>query len=186
METIHGDNKKVKTTLSICVNQIRSTIALMDEFEHYPVYSSNYKTLELEDALRFFLEGEGRFTINLNISRKKPGWFPEFKSGNEYKGITFTELLRLYKDQIYFRDLTEMNDNGMWDAIRLTIKQNATRKMRIPINLKLKMAVPYRFHAQHSAHKTGFGDKYRWGELVEIGTKYGDTDSYYISYIKIN
>jgi len=186
MGTINHQIQQEQTILSRSINEIESTIKLMDEFESYPGYGSPFQTLELKDALRFYLAGEGRFTVTLYITRKKPKWFPEYNSSSDYRGITFTELIKDSKNQLYFSDLSEMIDNGIFSAVRSTVRQYSTKKIPFPSNKKLKIATPYKFHAQHSVHKTGFGDKYYGKELVEIGTKYGDTKHYYISYIKIN
>lgn len=161
---------------------------------------SNKGTIKLLDAFKESKEEYFKIRNNLNVYMNNRWYFLNLIISSSPKGryipldITITDLKQFYKN----------NDGIMFDEWRDALFSDKEYvfipKITLPVykfvlyleeqiqkhydtskqNQLVEFEKAIQINAQSSSNRSGYGNEYRWGELVYEGTKYGETSDYYI------
>ena len=156
------------TTLTVKVRKDTRTVALLDKFESLNENGSKkYKTLLLEDA--FYIRHLGhRYKISLYMQRKPLG------SSCIKSSLTFSDLKRDLVNCIY-----SVESNSPIKIVNEVLKAIAQiLNFEEESQVQFFFDLPVEFNAQNSSNRSGYGNRYRGGELVYEGTPYGETTTY--------
>ncbi len=167
------------------IRDIRSSVATMDIFEGKRSPHIRYKTMLIKRALRLKLNSN-TYIVSLLITRERPETWPHGRV-ECLANTTFTELREWSKPPIILQDVDpdQYAQHSMMHPILKTIKQHS-RQHSIDVGIGIPLAEPLVFNAQTSDNRTGYGDEWRFGECISVGTNYGETTQYYISKLSID
>ena len=158
--------------------QIRS-LATMDEFgERDENYKYVYDKLLLTKVFRINYD-ERNYWVNLSLERKAEGMKVTEES------ITFTELKSYAKSTYYMEYMDSKRETKGFYALINLINETLIETMQgeLPTEENISLRLPFRFRAQNSSNRMGYGSIYSHGNQVYQGTLYGATTEYIISSI---
>lgn len=164
------------------VKDVRSSIDVMDMFEGNRSPNIKYKQMLLKGAIWIQLNSQ-KYFISLYISRERPENYPP-RNSQKIPNTTFTELKKCAKRITILQDTTpdQFAEYSIFYPIFKTIKYYS-RQHSIATNKVMVVQGPLLFCAQNSDNLRGYGDEWRFGECISVGTRYGETTDYYVTKI---
>lgn len=155
---------------------------MMDKFEGNSPPSIRYKAMLLKRAILIRLNSQ-KYYISLYISRERPENYPP-RGSQHIPNTTFTELRKYTKGSVVLQDTNpdQYPEYSIFHPILKTIKYYSMQHS-IATNKEMIVQGPLLFCAQNSEKLRGYGDEWRFGECLSVGTRYGETTDYYITKI---
>lgn len=173
-----------KQYLEVDVRTVDSSVEIMNHFDGFQETHIFYETLLLKNALLTRLFGH-RYSISLYIAKSKPEDYPILEQ-NTSASTTFSELRKLSKELCEFSntDPKQVPTISVYYPVLRTIRYHS-RQGAVETSRKLSMKVPLLFRAQNKLNLTGYGDEWFWGCRIKEGTRYGETNNYYVTHIEV-
>jgi hypothetical protein len=173
-----------KQYLEVDVRTVDSSVEIMDEFDRVNDGHYFYESLLLKNALftRIF---DQKYSISFYIAKSRTEDYPVLEQGTP-ASTTFSELRQLTKvlQEMSGTDPTQVPPKSVYYPVLRTIRYHS-RQGTVEINRKLPMKAPLIFRAQNSYNLTGYGDEWFWGYRIKEGTRYGETNNYYVTHIEV-
>jgi len=173
-----------KNLYEIDIKDVDSSVAVMDRFEGNRDPHIRYTVLLIKRAILLELDHQ-KYYVNLYICRDTPDDYPT--SNSKYlPNITFTELKEMSKKKTVLlgTNPAQVSASSALFPILATIKYYSNQHC-IQVNTEFPIRSPFMFRAQNSDDLRGYGDEWRFGECLSVGTEYGQTTRYYVTKIKI-
>lgn len=173
-----------KNLYEIDIKDVDSTVVVMDRFEGNREPHIKYKVLLLKHAILLELDHQ-KYSVNLYICRDTPEDYPTTELKYIPK-ITFTDLKKESKKKIVLHG-TNPDQVSVYDVLYPILKtiKHFSIQHKINVDTEFSIQSPLVFRAQNSDDRTGYGDEWRFGECLSVGTEYGQTTRYYVTKIKI-
>ncbi len=167
------------------IRDITSSVVTMDIFEGKRPPNIRYKVMLIKRALYLKLSNNSYF-VSLYITREIPESWPKERL-TCLPNTTFTELRELAKSPIVLQDTNpeRFSEDSIMYPILKTIKQRS-KQHTIEVGKGIPLLGPMAFNAQTSDNRRGYGEEWRFGECISVGTRYGETTQYYVSKLIID
>lgn len=173
-----------KDLYEVYINDDVRSVMVMDQFEGNRDPHIKHEVLLLKQAILLELNYQ-KYYVNLYIGRDKPVDYPTTELKHN-PSITFTGLKKMSKKKTILLDTNpaQVSVSSALFPILATIKHYSNQHC-IKVNTEFSIQSPLVFRAQNSNDLRGYGDEWRFGECLSVGTRYGETTNYYVTKIKI-
>lgn len=155
------------------INKSTHTVKLMDEFEEIDLIGNiKYETLLLEDVLKILdTDGSRKHLYYVSV------FIQRLKTQNDYIpcSLTFTDFKRYILGHGY--SIEKHTDFLIVSELVKDVK-NIVLPKNVNDTVDYIFEKPIQFNAQNSGNRSGYGNEYKYGELVYEGTLYGEVSKY--------
>jgi hypothetical protein len=170
--------------LEVDVRSIDSSIAIMNHFDILQETGIIYESLLLKNALSVRIFGR-KYSIALYVGKSQPN---DYLASEEHLKVstTFSDLRQLARELHEFSstDTKNVPPRTVFYPVLRTIRYHS-RQGSVETNRKLALKVPLLFCAQNKLNRIGYGDKWSWGVRIIEGTRYGETNTYYVTHLEV-
>lgn len=174
--------KRCVTCLEVDTRKVGSSVVVMDKFRGLRAENVYYESLVLNHALHLIISNQ-LYSVSFYVNRS----MDKYKKKGSIS-FTFTELRDLSKKLFEVKGYELYKESAYLESkfrpILNTIKKSA-RQGSIVTDRKIAFRKPILFQAQSSMNLIGYGDIWQNGYCISEGTKYGETDEYYITHLML-
>lgn len=148
------------------------SIEIMDEFEKRD--SEGKKLYSMLKLINVFVIKYRRQNYWISLSVKRMPKNVDFEDSS----LTFTKLKKQLAEHVFtIKNKDEfLIVNKVFESIK-----NAQLPKRSKECIEIVFDKPVKFNAQNSSNRSGYGNRYYFGECVYEGTLYGETSDYMFS-----